>query len=189
MTSPVGGAAPRWGASPSSATVYCSYVSDNFRTVCRALCGVETGGAAQGTAPTFAATPPTVVASARMAPFVARQHAAKLFHTCHVERCQERTKGLERSRQRSRPNAKYQHKEGSRPSLREDSRATLSRGVYKSIPVLTENHPAPCRVSLMSKYSLQQPLAQWALHETERQVKIQLWAGPQNLRVLTQQPT
>ena len=92
----------------------------------------------------------------------------------HVEKCQERTNGLERSRL----NAKYQHKEGSRPSLREDSRATLSRGVYESVRVLMENHPAPCRVSLLSKCSLQQPRAQWALHEAERQVKVStvVWA-------------
>ena len=56
--------------------------------------------------------------------------------------------------------------------LREDSRATLGRGVYESVRVLMENHPAPCRVSLLSNCSLQQPRAQWALHEAERQVKV-----------------
>ena len=42
---------------------------------------------------------------------------------------------------KKRFHAKYQHEEGSRPPLREDSRATLGRGVYESVRVLRMNTP------------------------------------------------
>jgi hypothetical protein len=52
---------------------------------------------------------------------------------------------------KKRFHAKYQHKEGSRPSLREDSRATLGRGVYESVRVLRMNTPLHPAVSAAVK--------------------------------------
>ena len=154
------------------------------------------GGAAPGTAPTFAARPRTSADSARMVSQLRRVFCpicvSKSRSSSALVMLNNVKNELERSRQRSRVNAKYQHKEGSRPFLREDSRATLGRGVYESVRVLMENHPVPCHISLLSKCSLQQPRAQWVLHEAERQVPsqgFQLWFGQQNLRVFAQQPT
>ena len=178
------------GASPNFATVYCSsgsddctVVSDDFRTVWRALCGVKTGGAAPGIAPTFATTAPTVAASARMASFFLRQHhlcfAAQAAQAAQANRealpylsCREVSKTVKRTRT-IKPKREVSAQRRKSPfSAGRQSRDSQSWCVL--VCSGGDGEP-PCGLLCPSGVKVFTSIAtgtQWALRESERQVKV-----------------